>query len=190
MTEPKRDGLKPCPTCGKLASVNRDSSVFQGQNYGDRYPHDVAIQAHGYQVRCLVCGLQTCWWHYESEAIEAWNRRPAEDEGERDVFLKQQARCAMNVVPDLLDAWDEVPNDVKSDPELKRVARHMQKLYEAMDEPTAPADEGEKLNCLERTCPFEDFFGDKEKIAKILALAKGNKTSCGTCNAIWELLDA
>lgn len=67
--------LKPCPMCDGIAALDRDGSVFVGQNYGDRYPEGVRTQPHGFHVRCGLCGIQTCWWHYEAEAIAAWNRR-------------------------------------------------------------------------------------------------------------------
>ena len=64
-----------CPCCGGAAKVERDGRIFTGQDYGGRYPPEVAKQNHGFQVRCQKCGLQTCWWHYESEAVEHWNAR-------------------------------------------------------------------------------------------------------------------
>ena len=85
MSKPK---LKDCPACGGIAGINRDDSVFIGQHYTDRYPEKVAEQDHGYQVRCGRCGLQTCWWHYEQEAIDAWNRR-CEPERTTDWYLER-----------------------------------------------------------------------------------------------------
>jgi hypothetical protein len=67
--------MKPCPHCGHPAETEIDASVFYGQIYSDRYPPKVAEQNHGFRVRCVMCGCQTCWWHYESEAIEAWDKR-------------------------------------------------------------------------------------------------------------------
>lgn len=66
--------LKPCPFCGREVGVECDSSIFSRQDYGDRYPPEVATQSHGFQVRCH-CGINTCWWHYEEEAVEHWNTR-------------------------------------------------------------------------------------------------------------------
>jgi len=67
---------KPCPCCNKdMACVYKDSNIFNGQDYGNRYPKKVALQNHGFQVRCENCGMQTCWWHYETEAIDSWNKR-------------------------------------------------------------------------------------------------------------------
>ncbi len=67
--------LKTCPCCGVEAKLIQDNNVFNGQIYSDRYPPKVASQNYGFQVRCVKCGLQTCWWHYEKEAIEIWNTR-------------------------------------------------------------------------------------------------------------------
>ena len=76
----KPDELKPCQ-CGRhMTQIEKDDHIFAGQDYGDRYPEAVAKQNHGYRVRCASCGMQTCWWHYEEEAISAWNTRPLEAE--------------------------------------------------------------------------------------------------------------
>ncbi|MFA5921208.1 MAG: hypothetical protein WC856_07935 [Methylococcaceae bacterium] len=70
-------GLLGCPCCGKNAAERqRDDNIFAGQIYSDRYPASVAKQRHGFRVRCAVCGVQTCWWHYQQEAAESWNTRP------------------------------------------------------------------------------------------------------------------
>jgi hypothetical protein len=70
--------LPPCPCCGSDADMERDSSIFQGQVYSDRYPEEVAKQSHGFKIRCHGCGLQTCYWHYKQEAVDAWSLRPVE----------------------------------------------------------------------------------------------------------------
>ena len=76
--------LLPCPSCGKAAGVlHYDSKIFAGQDYGERYPRKVATQTHGYQVRCEICGLQTCWWHYQEEAINHWNTRATDTQNQR-----------------------------------------------------------------------------------------------------------
>jgi len=72
---PKPD-LLPCPFCGfPLHEVERSKGIFFGQTYSDRYPEGVAKQNHGFSIRCEGCGCQTCWWHYDWEAIKAWNNR-------------------------------------------------------------------------------------------------------------------
>lgn len=75
----ERPFIKHCPMCGGQARLTRDNSIFSGQDYGDRYPPKVARQDHGFQIRCH-CGLQTCWWHYDHEALEHWNDRIADQE--------------------------------------------------------------------------------------------------------------
>lgn len=67
--------MKECPFCEGCAQVERNSNIFHGQNYSDRYPPDVAKQEHGFRVRCVKCGCQTCWWHFKHEAIATWNKR-------------------------------------------------------------------------------------------------------------------
>ncbi len=68
--------LRSCPFCGsKYIEIERDSRVFHGADFGNRYPSKVSKQSHGFRGRCEECGCQTCYWHYESEVAEAWNRR-------------------------------------------------------------------------------------------------------------------
>lgn len=62
--------------CGSPAQLHTDDNIFRGQNYGDRYPEPVASQNHGYKIRCVMCGMQTCWWHYAREVYQAWNTPP------------------------------------------------------------------------------------------------------------------
>jgi len=52
---------------------------------------------------------------------------------EQTRFLKLQAKAVMQLIGGLLDAWDDLPNDVKGDPELERVARHIDGIYDAME---------------------------------------------------------
>jgi len=80
ITEEPEGKLKPCPCCAGIAERQMDGSVFAMSDFGDRYPPKVSKQSHGYQVRCAKCGLKTCWWHYEKEADDAWNRRVESEE--------------------------------------------------------------------------------------------------------------
>jgi hypothetical protein len=64
--------IKKCP-CGGDAILQEDLKIFIHQFYGDRYPEPIASQNNGYKIRCIMCGLQTCWWHIESEAVSVWN---------------------------------------------------------------------------------------------------------------------
>lgn len=59
--------------CGWDAILSEDSRIFIGQIYSGRYEEPIASQNNGYQIRCVRCGLQTYWWHFEDEAIRAWN---------------------------------------------------------------------------------------------------------------------
>lgn len=40
----------------------------------------------------------------------------------------------MPLIGELLDSWDDLPNDVKSDPELERLSRNIQKIDSAMED--------------------------------------------------------
>lgn len=57
--------LLGCPCCGSGAT-SLESHSSKGQDCSQR---------HGYQVRCMACGLQTCWWRHAAEAASAWNTR-------------------------------------------------------------------------------------------------------------------
>lgn len=68
--------MKPCPHCGcDVVDMETDHTVFAGCDFGERYPEPVRRQRHGHRARCGRCGCQTCWWHYKSEAVDAWNAR-------------------------------------------------------------------------------------------------------------------
>ena len=69
MTEPK---LKPCPFCGNEPTI----VIRKGKDgWRDRYSV-LCDYEHG------GCGAESGWYHYESEAIEAWNKRTVENDGE------------------------------------------------------------------------------------------------------------
>jgi len=69
--------LKACPHCGCNHVEIERHNVFDG-DYGDKYPVGVRTQRHGFRARCPVCACQTCYWHYEIEAVNAWNTRADE----------------------------------------------------------------------------------------------------------------
>jgi hypothetical protein len=52
---------------------------------------------------------------------------------EIDKLRRKQSARVMRVISPLLDAWEAVPNDVKSDPELKEFLEYMRKLFRAME---------------------------------------------------------
>lgn len=67
------DLLAECPHCLCAdVEMERSESIFYGQDYSERYPREIALQNHGFRARCPKCGCQTCWWHYESEVVDAW----------------------------------------------------------------------------------------------------------------------
>ena len=54
-------------------------------------------------------------------------------EAERESIRRRQAKDVMSLIGDLLDAWDELPNDVKTDPELERLAAKIESIDHAME---------------------------------------------------------
>ena len=53
---------------------------------------------------------------------------------EREIIRLKQAKTVMPLIGELLDSWDDLPNDVKSDPELERLSRNIQKIDSAMED--------------------------------------------------------
>jgi len=54
-------------------------------------------------------------------------------EREREKIRKLQAKGVMLIIGPLLDAWDDLPNDVKCDPELERVAERIRRIDDVME---------------------------------------------------------
>jgi len=52
---------------------------------------------------------------------------------EREILRNEQIQNVMPLIGKLLDIWDDLPNDVKSDPELNYLSRCMQKIDMAME---------------------------------------------------------
>jgi len=59
---------------------------------------------------------------------------------DRERIREEQSRNVMPLIGGLLDAWDELPNDVKSDPELNRLAKNIQRIDTAMEEEATKED--------------------------------------------------
>ena len=60
--------LKPCPFCGSEPTIR----IFRGKDgWRDRYAVLCRYDEGG-------CGAESGLYHYEDEAIEAWNRRVTE----------------------------------------------------------------------------------------------------------------
>ena len=68
------EALKPCPFCGGDPTIR----VFKGKDgWRDRYAVICRYDEGG-------CGAEGGLYHYEEEAIEAWNRRAGEQDGLHD----------------------------------------------------------------------------------------------------------
>ena len=52
---------------------------------------------------------------------------------ERQRRRQRQAKAVMPMIGPLLDAWDDLPNDVKDDPELEHLATHINLINDAME---------------------------------------------------------
>jgi len=54
--------------------------------------------------------------------------------GERERERRRQNKAVMPLIGPLLDAWDDLPNDVKGDEELKRLSEVIDKISYGMGE--------------------------------------------------------
>jgi len=66
--------MKPCPFCGgKEISINERKTTRFGVN--KNYEKVISTITTEFQVHCRNCACGTYYALYESDAIEAWNRR-------------------------------------------------------------------------------------------------------------------
>ena len=52
---------------------------------------------------------------------------------ERAKIIRAQSKAVMPLIGKLLDAWDDLPNDVKSDPELEHLEKYIDLIDDAME---------------------------------------------------------
>lgn len=79
----------------------------------------------------------------ESDMNELTDREPDEQESERVLLRKAQAREVMPIIGPLLDAWQGRPTDVQGMDELAEVSGYMEALEQAMDaDPESQSDRG------------------------------------------------
>jgi hypothetical protein len=52
---------------------------------------------------------------------------------ERAKMIRTQIKTVMPLIGGFLDAWDDLPNDVKCDPELDNVREHIERIDRAME---------------------------------------------------------
>ena len=77
--------LLPCPFCGCLSEIIRNSSIFI-----DEVRATQCGSAAGYRVECAGdCHAMTCWWHTKQDAVRYWNLRK-----ERDALKAANIRLA------------------------------------------------------------------------------------------------
>lgn len=81
--------------------------------------------------------LKKCFWEQTEAPKDRAPSGQAESlgcaiEAEREEARAQQAQAAMLVIPKILEAWGDLPNDIKSYPELNRLAGYLADLDEAM----------------------------------------------------------
>ena len=77
--------LKPCPFCGNEPTI----VVRKGKDgWRDRYSI-LCDYEHG------GCGAESGWYHYESEAVEAWNKRVPQRTATMQGMERQEKRKPM-----------------------------------------------------------------------------------------------
>jgi hypothetical protein len=52
---------------------------------------------------------------------------------EREKIRREQSKAVMPLINELLDRWDDLPNDVKMDDELSKLCNVIQKIDNAME---------------------------------------------------------
>lgn len=134
--------ISKCPCCRGHAAMSRHDTIFAGQLY-NRYPEPISNQNHGFQIRCEKCGMQTCWWHIESEALSAWNTRSADLDAEiichliTDDFVMSALQTEWNewvedagCIPDdfTISGDDEVLIEFKASTWAEKVAEYLRIL--------------------------------------------------------------
>lgn len=71
--------LKPCPFCGKEATITETDYVFKSDNADDEYYHGYAVICCNSDCRpSQIYGgweFETYGYASEEKAIEAWNKR-------------------------------------------------------------------------------------------------------------------
>ena len=94
---------------------------------------DVRIKGKPENMPCNIVGFLTAMLNPNVTVTEL----PTQDENsvsqERENIRREQSRLVMPLIGDLLDRWDELPNDVKGYEEWDRVAKVIVKIDCAME---------------------------------------------------------
>lgn len=95
--EAQPQGVGPCLCCGWMPQLFQDHKCFPGG-------------VPGWKLRCDKCGLQTCWWHSEVEAVEHWNARAPRDTAVDDTTIRRALRPIRGCATDdqYVDVWERV----------------------------------------------------------------------------------
>lgn len=142
--------LPACPCCNWPAPMlETDGSCFAGQHY----PSEPGQT--GYKFRCDKCGLQTCWWHSEQQARDAWSTRsaalPKQSEPSREEL------DAKTLAESIIDATFMCP---PMSYKLKRGKRDLMVtiLADKIQTASKPADDGEREAVFKRCAEIADKF--------------------------------
>ena len=69
--------LKPCPFCGdKFPTLHISTDKRYLVNI---YGEGILVEDNSYEIACRICGCRTSLWTNKEKAIEAWNRRVADE---------------------------------------------------------------------------------------------------------------
>jgi len=79
-------------------------------------------------IQCAGC--ETVWGRVNGQWVVDPETMPV------DALRAAQGRCAAHAAGPLLDEWEQLPGDVRCDPELAGLARAMAALSSAMENPT------------------------------------------------------
>lgn len=78
---------------------------------------------------------------------------------ERNRLRAAQAKAVMPLIGGLLDAWDALTNDLRSDPELEHLKAQIERIDEAMETASSEKSDSEPSMACEPRSPWDDQTG-------------------------------